>query len=263
MTPSRPKATRTPSPQAAGSAVGARSPRRGRAKPAGHAGKAGKAAAAESVPPAELGAPRAPHQSRGQKRVEEILDAAEAVIAEVGVEGATTNAIAERAGSSVGSLYHFFPSRDAIIQALARRFQAYASHSNAQAMPPDAITLSLEQLFERIVTAQVQLVEKHPAFQMVHDAVCHDPRALADFQAMRSAIIGQVEWFLAARYPHMPKRDRQPVARLAVIVVQHTLDEAQLLPVELQPAMLRELQRMLVRYFEPLDAKYGVPAPRR
>ena len=260
MTPSRPKATRTARPKATGSAAGARAPRRARATPAGDAEHA---AAAARLPRAELGAPRAPQQSRGQKRVEEILDAAEAVIAEVGVEGATTNAIAERAGSSVGSLYHFFPSRDAIIQALARRFQAYASHSNAQAMPPDAITLSLEQLFERIVTAQVQLVEKHPAFQMVHDAVCHDPRALADFQAMRNAIVGQVEWFLAARYPRMPKRDRQPVARLAVIVVQHTLDEAQLLPVELQPAMLRELQRMLVRYFEPLDAKYGVPAPRR
>ena len=51
--------------------------------------------------------------------------------------------------------------------------------------------------------------------------------------------------------------------QLAVIVVHHTLDEAQLVPVELQPAILRELQRMLVRYFEPLDAKYGVPAPRR
>ncbi|HSB53997.1 MAG TPA: helix-turn-helix domain-containing protein, partial [Gemmatimonadales bacterium] len=67
---------------------------------------------------------RQPRQERGERRVEEILDAAAAVIAEGGVEAATTNAIAERAGSSVGSLYHFFPHKDAIVLALAERYEA-------------------------------------------------------------------------------------------------------------------------------------------
>jgi len=48
---------------------------------------------------------RVPQQDRGQRRVEKILDAAAEVIAEVGVQAATTNAIAARAETSVGSLY--------------------------------------------------------------------------------------------------------------------------------------------------------------
>ena len=213
--------------------------------------------------PSGARAARAPQQRRGLKRVDEILDAAESVIAEVGVEGATTNAIAERAGASVGSLYHFFPSKDAIVQALARRFQALASHMNARAMPPDAVALGLEPLFERIIMNQVNLIAEHPAFQAVHDAVCLNPRGLADLETMRKAIVGQVVRFLELRYPGMPKRERAPVARLAVLAVQHVLDDARVAPRGLQAGMLRELQRMLVRYFAGFDQQYGGPTDRR
>ena len=127
-------------------------------------------------------------------------------------------------------------------------------------MPPDAIALGLEPLFERIVMNQVTLIAEHPAFQAVHDAVCLDPRGLADLEAMRSAIVGQVVRFLEARYPAMPKRERAPVARLAVLAVQHVLDDARIAPRDLQAGMLRELQRMLVRYFAGFDQQYGVPA---
>src|SRR4051812_843544 len=79
-------------------------------------------AAKKASPPALDEIPRAPQQDRGQRRVDSILDAAEEVFAEQGVDAATTNAIAERAGASVGSLYHFFPSKDAILLALVRRY---------------------------------------------------------------------------------------------------------------------------------------------
>lgn len=48
--------------------------------------------------------------------MEQILDAAEAVFAETGVDGASMQAIADRAESSVGSLYHFFPNKEAVIE---------------------------------------------------------------------------------------------------------------------------------------------------
>ena len=253
-----------------GARTGARAGARGRNGP-----EARPAAAVTARPPAKPRAatpppaddaagkaPRAPQQTRGRKRVDQILDAAEAVIAAVGIEAATTHAIAERSGSSVGSLYHFFPSKDAIVQALARRFQASATEMNARAMPDDAITAPLAQLFERIVMNQVALIAEHPAFQAVHDAVCYDPRGQADFDAMRDAIVGQVLRFLGGRYPGMPKREREPVARLSVSVVQHVLDDARAAPRDQQDVILRELQAMLVRYFAPLDAEYGVPSVR-
>jgi AcrR family transcriptional regulator len=52
-----------------------------------------------------------------------ILDAAEAAIAERGFEGASTAAIASRAGVAVGTLYNYFPDRESLIDSLfdARR----------------------------------------------------------------------------------------------------------------------------------------------
>lgn len=50
--------------------------------------------------------------------VEAILEAAIRVLVERGYEGATTIAIAERAGISVGSLYQYFPNKESIVAAL-------------------------------------------------------------------------------------------------------------------------------------------------
>jgi AcrR family transcriptional regulator len=47
-----------------------------------------------------------------------ILDAAEEVLAARGLEGASTAAIAERAGVAVGTLYNYFPDRTALIESL-------------------------------------------------------------------------------------------------------------------------------------------------
>ena len=53
-----------------------------------------------------------------------LLEAAEAVIAEIGYEAATMSAIAERAGAAIGSLYQFFPSKACITQALRTEYAA-------------------------------------------------------------------------------------------------------------------------------------------
>jgi AcrR family transcriptional regulator len=55
--------------------------------------------------------------------VESILGAATRVLVEDGYEGATTNRIAEVAGVSVGSLYQYFPNKEAIIAELFERHE--------------------------------------------------------------------------------------------------------------------------------------------
>src|SRR6266516_4250958 len=62
---------------------------------------------------------QARRQKRGTLRVEEILQAAGALFAEIGYDKVTTNMIAARAGVSRGSLYQFFPHKEAIAQAFA------------------------------------------------------------------------------------------------------------------------------------------------
>ena len=65
---------------------------------------------------------RVPRQARSRERVERILDAAAHVFAEAGVEAATTEAIAARAGTSIGSVYQFFPNKDALFGAISARY---------------------------------------------------------------------------------------------------------------------------------------------
>ena len=59
-----------------------------------------------------------PRQERSKATVDAILTAAAKVLHAEGVEGATTNRIAELAGVSIGSLYQYFPSKDALVAAL-------------------------------------------------------------------------------------------------------------------------------------------------
>ena len=67
----------------------------------------------------ELRPRKQPQQSRSRATVEFLLEAAAQVFGERGYLATTTNGIAERAGVSVGSLYQYFPSKDAILLALA------------------------------------------------------------------------------------------------------------------------------------------------
>jgi AcrR family transcriptional regulator len=63
-----------------------------------------------------------PQRSTGKRRVAELLRAGADVIAERGFEAATMAEIAARAGAQIGSLYRFFPSKDALADALIRRY---------------------------------------------------------------------------------------------------------------------------------------------
>ena len=64
---------------------------------------------------------RMPRQARAQATMDSILEAAAQVLQRSGVEGFNTNAVAERAGVSIGTLYQYFRDKDAILVAVARR----------------------------------------------------------------------------------------------------------------------------------------------
>lgn len=200
---------------------------------------------------------RAPQQDRGHRRVEQILDAAEAVFAEVGVDAATTNAIAERAGASMGSLYHFFRDKDAIVLAVGRRFAERIRERNASAMSLDDLHASLPVLFDRIIGTHAAFVDETPAFALV-EAVIHRRFGGCSVQAeLDEAIIDQVRHFLELRLPRMGAEQRMAATRLSVTAVGVTCERAGTLAPAERALLLRELRDMLVRYFEPLDREFG------
>lgn len=66
---------------------------------------------------------KAPRQARAVATVEAIAQAATQLLREGGLATMTTNAVAARAGVSIGSLYQYFPNRDALMVELIRREQ--------------------------------------------------------------------------------------------------------------------------------------------
>jgi AcrR family transcriptional regulator len=64
---------------------------------------------------------KTPAQSRSAATVDAIVEAAARILETKGLPGYTTNAISQRAGVSVGSLYQYFPGRDAITRSLVLR----------------------------------------------------------------------------------------------------------------------------------------------
>jgi AcrR family transcriptional regulator len=67
---------------------------------------------------------RKPSQGRAQHTVAAIFEAAGLLAAERGEEALTTNLIAERAGVSIGTLYQYFPTREAIVEAMVMQERA-------------------------------------------------------------------------------------------------------------------------------------------
>lgn len=62
-----------------------------------------------------------PQQARSRAMVDTLIEATSRVIAQRGLDGTTTPAIAEAAGVSVGSLYQYFDGKDALIAALLEK----------------------------------------------------------------------------------------------------------------------------------------------
>ena len=61
---------------------------------------------------------KAPSQARSQHMVDTILEATAHILAERGYAGTNTNVVAAHAGVSIGSVYQYFPNKDALIAAL-------------------------------------------------------------------------------------------------------------------------------------------------
>ncbi|VWB39948.1 TetR family transcriptional regulator [Burkholderia lata] len=79
----------------------------------------------ESSPRIPLSPRKAPRQRRSVATVDAIVEAAARILERDGFDGYTTNAVAALAGVSIGSLYQYFPNRDALTAALVERESAH------------------------------------------------------------------------------------------------------------------------------------------
>lgn len=187
---------------------------------------------------------RAPRRARGQLRVEALLSAAAEVFAGKGFDAATMTEIAAQSQSSIGSLYQFFRTKEAVADALIRQ-QVDALWSRMDGLAERAPVVSTAELGHALAGCFVGFRADHPSFATLVER----PGPPSPFVAsVRRKVRERVEAILVR---HAPAADRKMLHAMAP-VVQHAMKSAVQLRGDLEgaefKAALRELDAMLVGY---------------
>ncbi|RWM11356.1 MAG: TetR/AcrR family transcriptional regulator [Mesorhizobium sp.] len=149
---------------------------------------------------------RAPTQQRSRERVERMLAAASALIAEQGSDAMRMGEVAERAGVSIGSLYQFFPDKRAIVWALAERYTAESQACISAALKDVGDAEGFKSAFSELVDIYYQLFLAEPVIRDVWSGTQAD-KALRDLELADSRANAQ---FLVAVLKRL-RPDADPV----------------------------------------------------
>lgn len=197
-------------------------------------------------------------QERGRRRIEQLLDAAAQVFADVGFEAATTNAIAARAGVSPGTLYQFFANKDALAQALADRFTERLRATEAEAFDPEIARLPLDALIDRVVDPLAAFYVDHPGFLALFAGSDASPRLGAVTAAFHRGVVERAERLLGPRAPGLPRDQLQRCARVSVQIVRALLPLIAAAEGSERSALIAELKAAERGYLAP---RFSTPEP--
>ncbi|MFD7135221.1 TetR/AcrR family transcriptional regulator [Streptomyces sp. NPDC059894] len=190
---------------------------------------------------------RMPRQVRAELTRERVLTAAAHVFAEHGYAAGTTNRIAERARISIGSLYQYFPNKDAILVELLVRHIDRGRWTQADQL--DLSAGSLEATVRALVRDAIDnhrddpqllriMFEEAPVSQELLDTIARHERKRVD----------QVRDLLA-RHPDVHVRDLDAAAELIVFTVEANSHKLMAYPRTTQVETFEnELVAMVTRY---------------
>lgn len=172
-----------------------------------------------------------PVQTRGHETRARILEAARRVFASRGYAAGTTNHIAQRAGLSVGSLYQYFPNKDAILVEL---MDAHIDEGTARLLEVVEEVLArhtpgLPPLEELVDAAVGAMIEIHASDHLLHRALFeeapHPPELVARLHDLEAALVGRVAALLA-EHPEVHVPDVQLAARMTVDTIESLVHRA-------------------------------------
>jgi AcrR family transcriptional regulator len=132
-----------------------------------------------------------PRQDRSRAKVDGILAAAADLCSGPGLDALTTNAVAAKAGVSIGSLYQYFPGKAALLAALIRAERASLLEAVERIVSSDAAQ-SLTHLVDELIDATVVHYLARPALSrtlnLARSQLPPDPEA-AEFSARITVLI--------------------------------------------------------------------------
>ncbi|PBB92387.1 TetR family transcriptional regulator [Mesorhizobium sp. WSM3864] len=160
---------------------------------------------------------RAPTQQRSRERVERMLAAASALIAEQGSDAMRMGEVAERAGVSIGSLYQFFPDKRAIVWALAERYTAESQACISAALKDVSDAEGLKQAFSELVDIYYGMFLAEPVMRDIWSGTQAD-KALRELELADSR--ANARFLVAALKRLRPGADTVAMETAALLVWQ-------------------------------------------
>lgn len=203
-------------------------------------------------------------QARGERRIAQLLDAAAAVFTTTGYTAASTNAIAREAGVSPGTLYQFFPNKEAIAIELGDRLMHEMRETYGEALAPVDPATPLDEAVGSAVDRFIAFNCEHPVFF----ALMHGPdipgRIAEEHDALHATLLSRIEDLLSSFLPDAVPADLTRTAHMCLgmykvgleLVLGHEGAE--------RDAYVQELKNALIRYLDPLVGdRPGRPDPAR
>ncbi|WP_296945232.1 TetR/AcrR family transcriptional regulator [uncultured Massilia sp.] len=183
----------------------------------------------------------APKRQRGHARVAAILQAAAALFLDKGYDAVTMTEIGAASSTAVGSLYRFFPSKEAVADALLRSY-ADGLADGLAALRGRAHGLAPAALGDALVDVMLELRAQRSVALALVDA----RRLEASRQQLRAAMLADLGSLLAVALPALPAARRAPMA----LALLHLLKGVgQVPPGAAMEAPLLDEYRRLVRAY--------------
>ncbi len=199
------------------------------------------------MPEVDMVEPRkSPKQARSRAVVEALIEATARVLVEDGYDRASTNRIAKVAGVSVGSLYQYFPNKEALVLAVVDRhlervatLMGGLAQELADAPLEEAVTATIEAL---IATHQVDS-DLHIALEQQVHHLAH-PR----FRQVRAGTTALLAGWLAARSDDIAPERAEAAAFVLHIAVKSVTHELLVDEHCVPEDVMEELTAMVLRY---------------
>ena len=189
---------------------------------------------------------RAPKRARGKQRVAELLQAAAEVFAEKGYEAATMTEIAARASAPIGSLYQFFPVKEALADWLVQNYLELLV-TDLQALEERASRIDTETLVDTLLgLLRVHGRERAAAARLVEARMDERTRRTTFRHMLRKRIAA----ILRVRSPTLSAEAARDMALMLVSLMKavSALVDEEGLPG--RTAGLRDLRAITLQYVE-------------
>jgi AcrR family transcriptional regulator len=203
---------------------------------------------------------RMPQRSGAKQRVEAILDAAETLFAEQGYESVTTNAIAAAAHIPIGSVYQYFPNKEAILAAVATRYREgllaiYSKLQQAAAQQP------LGALVAAWVDSVVVFGSGRMGFTRIMLGAGESPKLAAAANALEKEITAHATALLSVLLPRLSSAEHAVRARVCLAALHAVLGLALRLKSEANEAVgwaiIEQAKPLLTAYLSAEVARHN------